>query len=69
MKNMKGALSGMIISMAIMCPIIVNTQYAISQGKLHYEILPTRIDGCSNETIASSQNVYVDLIEFHFFIL
>ena len=55
--NQKGALSGMIISMAVLCPIITNTQYAISQGKLRYEILPTRIDGCNNETIASFQNL------------
>lgn len=54
---MQGALWGMIISMAIMCFIIVNTQYEISQGKLHYEIIPTRIDGCNNETIALFQNV------------
>lgn len=52
----QGVLSGMIISMLVMLFIIVNAQYQAAKVNFHYEILPTRIDGCKNETIASFQN-------------
>ncbi|XP_031621567.1 uncharacterized protein LOC116339681 [Contarinia nasturtii] len=55
--NKQGVLSGMIISMLIMLVIIINAQYQAAQVNFHYEILPTRIDGCNNETIAHSQKL------------
>lgn len=41
--------------MATVLAIIVNTQYYTAQGKLHYDILPVSIEGCSNETFSQIQ--------------
>lgn len=46
----QGVLSGIVISMATVCSIIVNAQYHIAQGDLKYSVIPTSTDGCSNET-------------------
>lgn len=55
-QSKQGVMSGMIICMAFVFGIIVNTQINIAKGNLHYDILPTSIDGCSDETIARFQN-------------
>lgn len=36
--------------MAVVCLMITNTQIATGNGQLHYEMIPTSIAGCSNET-------------------
>ncbi|XP_055297867.1 sodium-coupled monocarboxylate transporter 2-like [Sitodiplosis mosellana] len=53
--NKQGILSGMLISMASICFIIINTHYNISKGQFRYDVLPTSIDGCNNETIGQFQ--------------
>lgn len=55
----KGALSGVIISFAVVLSIVMNAQYYIAQGKFHYDIIPTSIDKCSNETLAHIPSAYV----------
>lgn len=45
----------MIISMAVVCLIITNTQISIGNGQLHDETIPTSIAGCSNETKATAK--------------
>lgn len=42
----------MIVSMVLMFAIILNTQIAIADNRLKYTPIPSRIDRCSNETIA-----------------
>lgn len=42
---------GLLTGIGIICIIIGSAQIAIWNGDLHYEMLPTSIDGCSNETV------------------
>lgn len=51
----QGALYGIIISIALICMIIINTQIAIGNNLLHYEAIPTSIEGCSNGTILAEK--------------
>lgn len=50
--NQKGVLSAALISSVIVGVIIVNAQYHIAHKKLVYNVIPTSIEGCSNETIS-----------------
>lgn len=47
----------MIVSMLIMGCVIFNAQYHIALGDLYYDIIPTSIDGCSNEAINFYKNL------------
>ncbi|XP_055303103.1 sodium-coupled monocarboxylate transporter 2-like isoform X2 [Sitodiplosis mosellana] len=53
--NKYGVFSGMIISMVTVVSLVINTQYNIAQGKLRYDILPTRTDGCNGTIELASQ--------------
>lgn len=54
---------GILAGMGIVSIIIINTQIAIGNGKLHYEPLPTSIDGCTNGTVIgdSIQNMTTNI--------
>lgn len=54
LNTIQGALYGVIISMVVICLIITNTQVAIANDLLHYEAIPTSIDGCTNETMVKA---------------
>lgn len=58
------------MSMIVLLFIISNTQIAIGEGELHYDPLPTSIDGCSNETfvddsVSSITNTIDDTFAFY----
>lgn len=48
--HFQGLLTGTVLSQIVVCGLIVNTQYHISEGLFHHHPIPTSIDGCSNET-------------------
>lgn len=50
--NQKGVICGIITSVAVVTLLIINTQYHIAQGNLKYNVIPTSIDKCDNETLA-----------------
>lgn len=57
----------MLAGIGVICIIIVNTQIAIGKGELHYESLPTSIDGCSSNAtiiIDTFQNISPDMNAF-----
>lgn len=39
--------------MATVLMVIINAQYHTSLGNLHYEVIPTSIEGCVNTTITT----------------
>lgn len=49
---LKGVLCGIISSVAVVSAIVINAQYHLANGTLKYNVIPTSIEKCSNETLA-----------------
>lgn len=51
----QGLLCGIVTSMVVILSLTVNTHYHM----VHYDIIPTSIDGCTNQTDFKFETSYV----------